>query len=275
MMVKIVDFRVRLRTPEALKAWVPKPIPQFEKYVKFYRMQSRLVYQDPKETIVEMRNAEIVKAVLCSGSEEGNRFVARMLQEYPDVFLGIAGVKLDKGVMNAYHELKKSLESNLLGFNFGGLMQSPPMAIDDKRLYPLYALCNDHDTCVIVHSSLHYYSGAKLYLNHPFRVDNVAVDFPELRIVMSHAGNGFGDLPLVLAHRHRNVYLEVSALRPKHLPKSYINAMNKYLRNKFIFGSDYPLLPFNIVNEWKQYVSRENYQSFFHDNAMNALFGGR
>lgn len=274
-MSEIVDFRVRLRTPSALKAWVPKPIPQFEKYIDFYKMKPRLTYQTPEETIEEMRSIGIKKAVLCSGSAEGNKILATMCKEYSDVFIGIAGAKLNKGVMHAYKELKKSLSANLLGFNFGGLLQNPPMAIDDKKLYPLYALCIDYDVCAIVHSSLHYYTGSKLELNSPFRIDNVSVDFPDLRIVMSHAGNGFGDLPLVLAHRHPNVYLEVSALRPKHLPQSYISAMNKYLSQKFIFASDYPLLPFTIVEEWKQYVKKENYERFFHENAMTALFGRR
>jgi predicted TIM-barrel fold metal-dependent hydrolase len=267
------DFRVRLRTPEALKAWVPKPIPQFERYIDFYKMKPRLTYQTPDETIEEMKNVGITKAVLCSGSAEGNKFVAKMCEEYGDVFIGIAGAKLEKGVMNAYRELKNSLQKDLVGFNFGGLLQNPPMAIDDEKLYPLYALCVDHDACVIIHSSLHYYTGAKLYLNHPFRIDNIAVDFPDLRIVMSHAGNGFGDLPLVLAHSHPNVYLEVSALRPKYLPPTYITALNKYLSHKFVYGSDYPLFPFTIIKEWKQYVKEENYAKFFHQNAMNALFG--
>lgn len=269
----MIDFRVRLRTPEMLKAWVPKPIPPFKRYVELYKMEPRLTYQSPEETIEEMKKAGITKAVLCSGSAEENEFVARMCKEYSDIFIGIAGAKLERGVMHAYKELKKWLQADLVGFNFGGLLQNPPMAIDDSKLYPLYALCADHNACAIIHSSLHYYSGAKLYLNHPFRIDNVAVDFPELRIVMSHAGNGFGDLPLVIAHRHPNVYLEVSALRPKHLPHSYITAINKYLRHKFIFGTDYPLFPFTIIEEWKQYVKEDNHELFFTKNAMKALFG--
>jgi predicted TIM-barrel fold metal-dependent hydrolase len=274
-MTEIIDFRVRLRTPEALKAWVPKPIPQFERYIDFYKMKPRLTYQTPEETIEEMKNVGITKAVLCSGSAEGNKFVAKMCKEYGSAFIGIAGAKFDNGIMNAYRELKKSLKKDMLGFNFGGLLQNPPMAIDDEKLYPLYALCADHGVCVVLHSSLHYYTEAKLCLNDPFRIDNVAVDFPDLRIVMSHAGNGFGDLPLVLAHRHPTVYLEVSALRPKYLPRSYITAMNKYLSHKFIFGSDYPLLPFAIVEEWKQNIEERNSERFFYKNAMDALFGGR
>lgn len=267
----IIDFRIRLRTPEALKAWVPKTIPQFERYIEFYRMKPRLTYQTPEETIEEMKNAGITKAVLCSGSVEGNKLVAGIASSYPQ-FIPIAGTKLDDGIMNAYKVLKKALKSTVfLGFNFGGLLQTPPLAIDDKKLYPLYALCVDSEVCAIVHSSLHYYTGAKLRLNSPFRVDNVACDFPNLRLVMSHAGNGFETMPLVLAHRHPNVYLEVSALKPKHLPEHYIKAMNKYLKDKFIFGSDYPLLPFTIVDEWKQYVEKENQEKFFYKNAVKVL----
>jgi predicted TIM-barrel fold metal-dependent hydrolase len=268
----VIDFRVRLTTPEALKAWVPKPIPQFEKYIDLYKMKPRLIYQTPEETIKEMRKAGISKAVLCSGSAQGNKLIADICTEFSDVFIGVAGAKLEDGTMNAYKEIKKRLRADWSGFNFGGLLQKPPMAIDDKRLYPLYALCADYQACAIVHSSLHYYSGAKLQLNHPFRVDNVAVDFPDLKLVMSHAGNGFGELPLVLAHRHPNVYLEVSALRPKHLPQIYIDAMNKHLSHKFIFGSDYPLLPFSIIEEWKQYIKEQNQEKFFRENANTVLY---
>lgn len=236
-------------------------------------MKPRLTFQTPEETIEEMKKAGVSKAVLCSGSAQGNKFIEEMCKEHSDVFVGIAGAKLEEGTMNAYKELKNRLKNDWAGFNFGGLLQNPPMAIDDKRLYPLYALCTDYQACAIVHSSLHYFSGAKLQLNHPFRVDNVAVDFPDLKLVMSHAGNGFGELPLVLAHRHSNLYLEVSALRPKHLSQSYINAMNKYLSHKFIFGTDYPLLPFSIAQEWKQYIKEENHNDFFQGNAKRILYG--
>ena len=272
-MPEAIDFRIRLRTPEALKAWVPRPIPQFEQYVRLYKMKPRLTFQAPEETIKEMRRVGIAKAVLCSGSSEGNRLVSKMCKEYADSFFGIAGARLDRGLLNAFRELKKSLREDFLGFNFGGLMQNPPMAIDDRKLYPLYALCADYNACAIVHSSLHYYTGAKLHLNTPFRVDNISVDFPELRLIMSHAGNGFGDLPLILAQRHPNVYLEVSALRPKHLPASFVGALNRYLSHKFIFGTDYPLLPFSVIEEWIGCVKEENRERFFRKNAEKALYG--
>ncbi len=270
-MKNAIDFRIRLRTPEALKAWTPNPIPQFKRYIDLYKMMPRLTYQSPKETIGEMKAAGISKAILCSGSAEGNKFITEMATNYPQ-FIPIAGVKLEHGLMYAYQVLKKALHSDIFyGFNFGGLLQNPPLAIDDEKLYPLYALCVDYDVCAVVHSSLHYYTGAKLSLNHPFRCDNVATDFPDLRLIMSHAGNGFDTLPLVLAQRHLNLYLEVSGLKPGNIPESYIKAANTWLKHKFIFGTDYPLLPFTVINEWKICIQKENWDKFFKGNALTAL----
>jgi hypothetical protein len=272
--LEIIDFRVRLRTKEALKAWVPKPIPQFKSYIELYKMKERLKFQMIETTISEMKKAGIRKAVLCAGSAESTDYISKVCEQFKEFFIPVAGIKFDRGAYNAYSAVRDALKyDRMMGFNFGGLLQNPPMAIDDKLLYPIYALCVDYDVPAIIHSSLHYYTGAKLELNHPFRIDNVAVDFPNLRIVMSHAGNGFGDIPLVLAQRHPNIFLEVSGLVPKHLPVSYITAMNKYLKQKFIFGTDYPLLPFEIIHEWENSLFKENWILFFKKNAMKALSG--
>ena len=267
----VIDFRITLRTPCALKEYTPKPTPQLERYVTLYKMKDRLTYQTPEETIAEMNAAGITEAVLTSKDADGNEFVAEMAQNYPE-FTPIAGATLDHGVMHAYNVLKKALKTGeFFGFNFAGLFQHPPMALDDPKLYPLYALCVDHDVCAIVHSSLHYYVGGKHILNNILRSDNIAVDFPDLRLVLSHAGNGWGTLPLVLAQRHPNVYLDVNAVKPKHFPPEYIHALNKFLKHKFIFGTCYPHFPFSIIDEWKWHVEDKNHELFFYDNAMRAL----
>ncbi|MCK4669094.1 hypothetical protein KAT21_03120 [Candidatus Bathyarchaeota archaeon] len=50
-MPEIIGFRIRLRTPDALKAWTPTPIPQFERYINFYKMKPRLTYQTPARAL--------------------------------------------------------------------------------------------------------------------------------------------------------------------------------------------------------------------------------
>jgi predicted TIM-barrel fold metal-dependent hydrolase len=92
-----------------------------------------------------------------------------------------------------------------------------------------------------------------------------------MKLVMSHAGVGFGGLALAIAQRHPNVYLEFSAIKPRHLPAPFIKAINSYLRDRVLFGSDYPLIEFSIVEEWKKIVDEKNHDRFFHDNAAQLL----
>jgi predicted TIM-barrel fold metal-dependent hydrolase len=112
-----------------------------------------------------------------------------------------------------------------------------------------------------------------MWNGQPQSIDEVAVDFPELKLIVSHGGNGFGPPILAVAQRHPNVYLEFSALNPAYMAPEFLYATNTYLKNKCIFGSDYPLIDFNVaISYWKK-VLRENVQAlFFHQNILDALY---
>ena len=112
-----------------------------------------------------------------------------------------------------------------------------------------------------------------MWHGHPQFLDEVAVDFPELKLIISHGGNGFGPPVLAVAQRHPNVYLEFSALRPKHMAPEFIQAANTYLKKKCIFGTDYPLIEFKEQIElWKYALREEVWESFFHQNILAALY---
>ena len=114
-----------------------------------------------------------------------------------------------------------------------------------------------------------------MWLGDPKYMDEIAMNFPELKIVISHAGNGFGVLGLAVAQKHPNIYLEFSALWPKYLPESTLLAVNTYLKNKCIFGTDYPLVEFSEgVHAWKDILRPKVRDLFFKKNAMQCLFGG-
>ena len=114
-----------------------------------------------------------------------------------------------------------------------------------------------------------------MWLGDPKYMDEIAINFPELKIVISHAGNGFGVLGLAVAQKHPNIYLEFSALWPKYLPESTSLAVNTYLKNKCIFGTDYPLVEFSEgVHAWKDILRPKVRDLFFKKNAMQCLFGG-
>jgi len=233
-------------------------------------MKPRLTFQAIEETIGEMEKAGITKGVICGSDEGENKIIYKICKDYPDHFIGIAGARPDKDVMQAYRDLKRAFEEyDLKGLSLGPYLMG--IGADDRRNYPLYALCCHLKKVVIIHSSSHYNIYAPLELGDPRYFDKVAVDFPDLRIVMSHAGVGFGNMALVIAQRHPNVYLEFSALYPKYVEESFIRALNSYLKDKCIFGTDYPLVPFSVVEEWKNVVAESNWQKFFHKNGLKAL----
>jgi hypothetical protein len=111
-----------------------------------------------------------------------------------------------------------------------------------------------------------------MWHGQPQFVDEIAADFPGLRIIMSHGGNGFGPLVLAVAQRHPNVFLEFSALNPDYMAPEFLRAANTYLKHRCLFGTDYPLVEFDrAVEMWKGALREEVWPLYFHDNVLAAL----
>jgi hypothetical protein len=265
-----IDFRVRLRTEETLKPWTTELHPGLAPYIDLYRMTTRLEPLTVQENIDLMTSHGIEKAVICSGSSQENDVVADLCRAHPDRFIGFASISLDRGITQCYRDLSRAFEDlDLQGLGLVPCIQG--VRADDRRHYPMYALTDDFGKIVVIHSSLHYNPHTPLEYGDPRYFDRIAVDFPDLKIVMSHAGVGFGNASLAIAQRHPNVFLEFSAIYPKYLPKIFIHAMNSFLKDKVLFGSDYPLIEYSVIEEWKKVVKPENHDAFFFHNAERLL----
>ncbi len=108
-----------------------------------------------------------------------------------------------------------------------------------RELYPLYAACQELGWPVMVHTGSSVFRGAKLKFGDPLFLDEVAVDFPDLTLLMVHGGRGFWyDRAAFLAGLHPNLYLEVSGLPPKKLLE-YFPELER-IHHKVVFGSDWP-----------------------------------
>ena len=115
-------------------------------------------------------------------------------------------------------------------------------APNDARLYPLYGRAQELRLPVTFHTGTSRFPGTRLKYADPLLLDDVAVDFPELPILMAHSGRGaWYDVAATLATLHTNVYLEISGLPARNLPR-YFPDLHR-LAKKMIFGSDYPGLP--------------------------------
>jgi predicted TIM-barrel fold metal-dependent hydrolase len=72
----------------------------------------------------------------------------------------------------------------------------------------------------------------------------VACDFPELKLVGIHVGIPWTDEMIAMAWKHRNVFIGCDAHRPTYWPDSFVKFINSYGQDKVIFGTDFPVLPF-------------------------------
>ncbi len=118
---------------------------------------------------------------------------------------------------------------------------------NDRELYPMYAVAQSLGIPVMVHTGSSVFRGAKLKYGDPLPLDEVAVDFPDLKIVMAHSGRGFWyDRAFFLARLRENVYMEIAGLPPQRL----LEYFPEFERNadKIIFGSDWPGMPYIARN---------------------------
>lgn len=270
--MEIIDFRVRLRTHQLLKPWNPKnPAVRFEQYIKLYKMESRCSEMPMDEFITMMNSKGVSSGVVCGGDIEDNDHLIQ-IKDTPEGkhFYYAAGIHPKNGILRNYQEVEKCKNAGFIGVNIGPCLVG--VRADAREFYPTYAYCEANNLVAIIHGSLHYVRHHKLYLGHPKYIDEVAVDFPKLKIVISHAGNGFGNIALAVAQRHPNVYLEYSALWPKYLPDYYLQAANSFLKERCLFGTDYPLVDFDkMIEAWKDAIKEKNWELFFEKNAKRCL----
>jgi predicted TIM-barrel fold metal-dependent hydrolase len=268
--MRVIDARVRLRTQQLMKAWTTELNPVFEDYIDLYNMNSRLSVIPVEELLEIGLESGVEKMVVCGGSQDDNDHIISVSREFSEI-IPVAGVDLDDGCLNALEMIKRYRDEGFAAINL-----SPFMArrdINDRLYYPIYAYSELIKMPVIMHASIHFWRDAYMWHGQPQYVDEVAVDFPTLKIIMSHGGNGFGPLVLAVAQRHRNVFLEFSALTPKYMAPEFLQAANTYLKKRCMFGTDYPLIEFDkAIDVWKEALREDVWDLFFYQNVLDSLF---
>ena len=110
---------------------------------------------------------------------------------------------------------------------------------NDTGMYPLYSAAQELRLPILVHTGTSIFKNTRLKYADPIDVDDVAVDFPELTILLAHAGRmAWYDLAMTLVRLHRNVYIELSGIAVKKLLDLFPD-MERF-SHKFVFGTDWP-----------------------------------
>lgn len=110
---------------------------------------------------------------------------------------------------------------------------------NDPMLYPVYQKAEELQLPVMVHTGSSVFTGSRLKYGDPMFLDDVAVDFPDLTVLMVHSGRGFWyDRAFFLARLHTNLYMEVAGLPPQRLMEYFPDLERN--ADKIVFGSDWP-----------------------------------
>jgi uncharacterized protein len=197
------------------------------------------------QIVAAMDKAGIGKLLLSAWHRPGqwvfhNDEVAEMINQYPDRFAGVAAVNLEKPV-EAVRELERAVKE--LGFIalrvVPWLWNRPP---NDKFYFPLYVKCIELNIpfCTQVgHTGplMPSETGRPV----PY-LDEVALIFPELKIVGGHIGYPWTDEMIGLAWKHENVFIDTSAYLPRYYPPQLLQFMKTYGKEKVLFGTNFPQL---------------------------------
>ena len=145
---------------------------------------------------------------------------------------------------------------------------------NDQALYPLYAKAAELGVPVAFHTGSSTFVGSRIKYAQPIHLDDVAVDFPELVILMAHAGRPFWYAEAEwLVKRHPNVYIDLAGLPPKRLLQ-YLPDLER-IAPKVLFGSDWPAIPSKLADNLAQLrdlpISDGAKQRIMHDNAKRVL----
>jgi len=215
----------------------------------------KYIYDGTVERLLqEMDEAGIDKTVLLAldghllfrstlSYKDYNDYVARILENYPDKFVGFAGIDPRRG-KEAIMELERCVEKlSFGGVKFWTLTGFYP---DDKEFYSFYKRVEELNVPILIHTGR---GPQYTYLKYcqPIYVDTIAVDFPDITFIMAHMGDPFTDQAFAVAGKNPNVYIDVSAWQPvlKFSPPAFVQSLYRAKMmcgiDKILFGSDWPL----------------------------------
>jgi len=169
--------------------------------------------------------------------------VHEVCKKYPDRFSGLAGVDPYRGMQGL-----RDLERAVKDYGFVGAHLYPHwfgLAPDHAKYYPYYAKCCELDIPIMmqVGHNLIYQRDRRLpSVGRPISLDQVAIDFPELKLLGIHIGIPWTDEMISMAWKHENVFIGVDAYAPKHWPQQLVHYLNTYGRHKVLFGTDWPVI---------------------------------
>ena len=174
-------------------------------------------------------------------TDETNTFAAKYASAAPDRLIPFGGVH------PRFTKDPEGQVEELLHLGIRCLKIHPPHQLYPANAYTsglealgrIYRRCEDRGLPILVHTGTSIFPGARSKYGRPMEIDDIAIDFPDLTIVMAHGGRPLWmDEAFFILRRHRNVYLEVSGIPPARLLE-YFPRLSE-IGDRVIWGTDWP-----------------------------------
>jgi len=194
-------------------------------------------------------------------------------EDYPERFVLCSHVD-PNDVMGAVHKVRSEhAEQGTRAVSFFPVGNLPRVAIDDRKMYPVYATCVELGLPIFINTGV---PGPRVTgeAQHVGRFDTVCYDFPDLKIVMRHGAEPDEKLAVKLMLKWPNLFYSTSAYSPKHYPTAIIDYANTRGADKIIYGGYFPfaLELDRIFEELKSVPFRDHvWEPFLRTNAARLL----
>lgn len=248
----------------------------FANYSRVFRAKERSASTpdaEPKDDgglkkLVEDMDRANVQCGLLVGAE--NSATGKIHAQYPGRFFTFVTFDPTDG-MRAVREFERLVkDEGANGLRLSALYNGVPA--NDRRYYPLYAKAVELEVPVRIYTAMNYANDRPYDLGHPRYLDDVAIDFPELRIVAGLAGWPWVNEMVGLLRRHPNLYVDTAAHHPRYFGQpgsgweQFMQYGNTLLQDKvmvglsrYLFGTsfeslieDYKNLPLkeSVIEKW-------------------------
>lgn len=274
MPLRAIDMHAHFRTGERRLADA-----KLSDATKLFKSQLRDA--DPIEFYADREMMAVVfdvDAETTSGQRMSNDQVAELVARSDGRLIGFASVDPWKGAA-AVRELERCHEMGMRGLKIQPITQA--FEINEPRFYPLWAACEGMSMPVMVHTGTTGIGagspgGRGLHLKYGRPVpalDDVAADFPGVTWIAAHFAWPW-HLELMAVARHKgNVFVDLSGWAPRYIPSEVLQYANSVIPDKFLFGSDFPLLsPDRWLEEFNDLALKDEVKpKILYENACRVL----
>ena len=207
-----------------------------------------------------------------------NEEIAELAHQHSDVAIPFASINPHRGAEGVRLAKKLINDYGVKGFKFHPSTQE--FFPNDRLAYPLYEAIAEAKLPALFHTGqtgagagMRGGGGIRLKYSNPLYLDDVAADFPDMPIILAHPSFPWQEEALSVATVKPQVYIDLSGWSPKYFPPILVQYANTLLKDKILFGSDYPVItPERWMEDFEKLpIKPEVKQKIFKENAARLL----